>query len=231
MPDLQGYGRLLLDGLVITLGVASVSMFGALVMGLAAAVGKLFAPPLVRAIIEAYMTVVRGIPEFVLLLLFYYGLPTLVQDMVAGFGYNISLRINPFVAGIGTLSLVYAAFACEIYRAAYLAVPRGQHEAAWTLGLPAALTFRTVILPQMMRYALPSLGNLWMVLVKATALVSIIQLPELMRNAEIAARSTRMPFTFYLMACLIYLALTLFSMWGQVRLERWASRGISDGAF
>ncbi len=229
MPDLQGYGWLLLDGMAMTLGVAVASMIGALVVGLAAAMGKLFAPPAGRALIEAYTTVVRGVPELVLLLLIYYGLPTLVKDTLAGFGHDVSLGIDPFAAGIGTLSLIYAAFACEVYRAAYLAVPAGQREAALALGLPPAATFRRVILPQMMRYALPGLGNVWMVLVKATALISIIQLPELMRNADIAARSTRMPFTFFFMACLLYLALTLVSMWGQARLERWASRGISEG--
>lgn len=231
VPDLQGYGGLLLDGLAMTLGVATASMIGAVVVGLAAAAGKLFAPPMGRALIEAYTTVIRGVPEFVLLLLIYYGLPTLLRDLIEDFGYDIFLGIDPLVAGIGTLSLIYAAFACEVYRAAYLAIPVGQREAALALGLSTALTFRRVILPQMMRYALPGLGNVWMVLVKATALISIIQLPELMRNAEIAARSTRMPFTFFFMACLLYLALTLVSMWGQARLERWASRGITGGVF
>jgi His/Glu/Gln/Arg/opine family amino acid ABC transporter permease subunit len=230
MPDFQGYGWLLLDGLAMTLGVAVASMIGALIVGLAAAMGKLFAPPVGCALIEAYTTVIRGVPELVLLLLIYYGLPTLMRDTLAGLGQDVTLRIDPFVAGIGTLSLIYGAFACEVYRAAYLAVPAGQRDAALALGLPPAVTFRSVILPQMMRYALPGLGNVWMVLVKATALISIIQLPELMRNADIAARSTRMPFTFFFMACLLYLALTLVSMGGQARLERWASRGISGGA-
>jgi len=226
VPDLKGYGWLLLDGMVMTLGVATASMIGALAVGLAAAVGKIFAPRAGRALIEAYTTVARGVPELVLLLLIYYGLPTLAQDMLAGLGHDVSLRIAPFIAGIGTLSLIYAAFACEVYRAAYLAVPSDQGEAARALGLSAAQAFRCVILPQMMRYALPGLGNVWMVLLKATALISVIQLPELMRSADVAARSTRLPFTFFFMACLLYLALTLVSMWGQVRLERWALRGV-----
>lgn len=228
MLDLQGYGWLLLDGMVVTLGVALSSMLGVLVVGLGVAVSKLFAPPVMRALTEAYTIVVRGVPELVLLLLIYYGLPTLLQDTLTGLGHDVSLRINPLVAGIGTLTLIYAAFACEVYRAAYLAIPAGQREAGRALGMSAAMTFRTVMLPQMMRYALPGLGNVWMVLLKATALISVIQLPELMRNADIAARSTRMPFTFFFTACLLYLALTLASMWIQARLERWASRGVIE---
>jgi len=230
MPDLQGYGSLLIDGLIMTLGVAIASMVGALILGLAAAAGKLFAPKAGPVLIEGYTTVVRGVPELVLLLLIYYGLPTLVQDTLGGMGHDVTLAINPFVAGIGTLTLIYAAFACEVYRAAYLAVPPGQREAALALGLSSMVTFRKVELPQMMRYALPGLGNVWMVLVKATALISIIQLPELMRNADIAARSTQQPFTFFFMACLLYLSITLVSMWGQGRLETWASRGTTEGA-
>lgn len=225
MPDLEGYGWLLLDGLALTLGVAIASMVGALALGLLAALGKLFAPRAGRALIEVYTTFVRGVPELVLLLLIYYGLPTLVQDTATNMGFDVRLSINPFVAGIGTLTLIYAAFACEVFRAAYLALPSGQREAAYALGLSKSVTFRKVELPQMFRFALPGLGNVWMVLVKATALISIIQLPELMRNADIAARSTRQPFTFFFAACLLYLAITAVSMWGQARLERRAARG------
>ncbi|NIZ14063.1 ABC transporter permease subunit [Phaeobacter sp. HF9A] len=230
MPDLQGYGWLLVDGLKMTLFVAIASMLGTLVLGLIAALGKIFASKWVRYLIEAYTTVVRGVPELVLLLLIYYGIPTLLQDSIGAMGYDVTIPINPFVAGIGTLTLIYAAFACEVYRAAYLAVPLGQHDAAQSLGLPPKIAFRKVILPQMMRYALPGIGNIWMVLIKATALISIIQLPELMRNADIAARSTRQPFTFFFMACLLYLVITLVSMFLQARAERWAKRGIFEGA-
>jgi His/Glu/Gln/Arg/opine family amino acid ABC transporter permease subunit len=228
MFELQEYGWLLLDGLVLTLGVAIAAMMGALALGLLAAMGKLFAPRAGKLLIEAYTTLVRGVPELVLLLLIYYGLPTLVQNMAGKAGLDLSLSINPFVAGIGTLTVIYAAFACEVFRAAYLALPPGQREAAYALGLNSVTTFRKVELPQMMRYALPGLGNVWMVLIKATALISIIQLPELMRNADIAARSTRQPFTFFFAACVLYLAITAVSMWVQARLERWAARGTSE---
>lgn len=214
----------------MTIIVSVSSMVCALVVGLLAAIGKLSHARLLRGAIEVYTTIIRGVPELVLLLLIYYGVPTLIQDTASTMGFDVALSINPFAAGIGTLTIIYGAFACEVYRAAYLAVPAGQRDAADALGLDRFLAFRKIVLPQMIRYALPGLGNVWMVLVKATALVSIIQLPELMRNADIAARSTRMPFTFFFAACLLYLVITLISMWGQARMERWARRGVESGA-
>lgn len=230
MLDLQGYGWLLLEGVRMTIIVSVASMACALVVGLVASVGKLSSLAPLRMVLELYTTVIRGVPELVLLLLVYYGFPTLIQDSAAAFGFRVQLSINPFVAGIGTLTIIYGAFACEVFRAAYLAVPVGQREAAEALGLRPFQTFHKVLLPQMIRYALPGLGNVWMVLVKATALISIIQLPELMRSADIAARATRMPFTFFFAACLLYLLITLISMWMQARAEQWARRGVAGGS-
>jgi len=230
MLDLQGYGWLLWDGVQLTVVVSVGSMAGAIVVGLLAALAKL-SPSRTRSfLVDAYTTIVRGIPELVLLLLVYYGIPTLVQDVAAAaLGYRFVITINPFVAGIATITFIYGAFACEVFRGAYLNVPAGQHEAAAALGLNRMAVLSLVILPQVFRYALPGLGNVWMVLVKATALISIVQLPELMRNADVAARATRMPFTFFFAACLIYLAITLASMWVQARAEGWASRGVIGG--
>lgn len=227
--DLRGYGWLLWDGVQLTVIVSVASMAGAIIVGLVAALVRLGRSRVRSGIVGAYTTIMRGVPELVLLLLVYYGVPTLVQDLGAALGYKLVLSINPFAAGIATITFIYGAFACEVFRAAYLNVPAGQHEAAAVLGLKRTVALRLIILPQVFRYALPGLGNVWMVLVKATALISIIQLPELMRNADIAARATRMPFTFFFAACLIYLAITLASMWAQARAEGWASRGVVGG--
>jgi polar amino acid transport system permease protein/arginine/ornithine transport system permease protein len=229
MLDLKGYGWLLWEGVQLTIMVSVVSMAGAIVFGLLAALAKLSQSRPQFLIVEAYTTIVRGVPELVLLLLVYYGAPTLVQDVAAALGYDLVIAINPFAAGIATITFIYGAFACEVFRGAYLNVPAGQHEAAAVLGLSRTASLRFIILPQVFRYALPGLGNVWMVLVKATALISIIQLPELMRNADVAARATRMPFTFFFAACLVYLAITLASMWAQARAEGWASRGVVGG--
>lgn len=227
--DLKGYGWLLWEGVQLTVIVSLASLAGAIIVGLLAALVKLQGSRCQRIAVDTYTSVVRGVPELVMLLLVYYGVPTLIQDAAAALGHAIILNINPFAAGIATITFIYGAFACEVFRSAYLNVPAGQHEAAAVLGLRRATALRLVILPQVLRYALPGLGNLWMVLVKATALISIIQLPELMRNADIAARATRMPFTFFLAACLVYLGITLVSMWTQSRAEAWASRGIVGG--
>ncbi len=226
MIDLQGYGWLLLKGAQLTILVGLASMVIAVLLGLLGSWGKLSANRIARMLAGTYTTVIRGIPELVLILLVYYGIPTLIQDLSAAAGREVLVDLNPFTAGVGTIGFIYGAFATEVFRGAYLAVPKGQIEAARAMGMSTSLTFLRITLPQMWRFALPGLGNVWMVLIKATALISVIQLPELMRNADIASRATRMPFTFYFMASLLYLVITIASMMLQQRAEAWAGRGV-----
>lgn len=226
MIDLQGYGWLLLKGLQLTILVGLASMVIAVFLGLVGAWGKLSGARLARMAAGTYTTVIRGIPELVLILLVYYGVPTLIQDISAAAGRGIIVNLNPFTAGVATIGFIYGAFATEVFRGAYLAVPKGQTESARAMGMSSAMAFRRITLPQMWRFALPGLGNVWMVLIKATALISVIQLPELMRNADVAARATRMPFTFYFVASLLYLGITILSMIVQQRAEAWAGRGV-----
>jgi His/Glu/Gln/Arg/opine family amino acid ABC transporter permease subunit len=195
MLNLNGYSWLLWQGTQLTILVGLFSMVIAIVLGLIGAWGKLVKAKIPRAAADSYTTVFRGIPELVLILLVYYGVPTVIQDLAKAVGREIIIDVNPFVAGVITIGFIYGAFSTEVFRGAYLAVPNGQIEAARSVGMSPARAFRRVILPQMWRYALPGLGNVWMVLIKATALISVIQLPELMRNADIAARATHLPFT------------------------------------
>ncbi len=230
MPELMnGYGWMIIGGLKLTIIVSISSMTVAIVLGLITSILSLSGSTFARYAIATYTTVIRGIPELVLLLLVYYGAPTLIQDLLATSGIDAQINLNPFVAGVATLGFIYGAFSCEVFRAAYLAVPRGQFDSATAMGLTGRQTLAYVIIPQMMRYALPGLGNVWMVLLKATALISIIQLPELMRRTDMAARATREPFTFFLIACLIYVVLTVISMHLQQRAESWANRGVLRG--
>lgn len=226
MIDLEGYGPMLLQGFKMTVLVGVTSMAVAVLLGLFGAWAKLSQPRAVRLAAETYTTVVRGIPELVLILLVYYGVPTLLQDLLALVGVDVVIDLNSFTAGVLTIGFIYGAFSTEVFRGAYLAVPRGQIEAARACGMSQALVVRRVLLPQMWRYALPGLGNVWMVLLKATALISVIELNELMRAANVAAQATRLPFTFFFIAALLYLALTIVSMLLQQRLENWASRGV-----
>ena len=219
----------LIEGLQMTLLVGLVSLALAVVFGLLAAWAKLSSVRPIVFAADTYTTVIRGVPELVLILLIYYGVPTLLQSTVRQWGPGFAdfrLDLDPFAAGTITLGFIYGAFAADVFRGAYLAVPRGQIEAAVASGMSRVLLFRRILFPQMLRFALPGLGNVWMVLIKATALMSVIQLEELMRKAEIAAGATRMPFTFFLAAALLFLAITAVSVVVQGRLERWANRGV-----
>lgn len=227
MIDFKGYEWVFWEGVKVTIAVGLCAAVVALVMGLVGAWGKLSTAALPRALANAYTTIVRGVPELVLILLVYYGGPTLLQDVMTVIaGREVIIDINPFVAGVITIGGIYGAFATEVFRGAYLAIPKGQIEAARASGMRGSLLARRVVLPQMWRFALPGLGNVWLVLIKATALMSVIQLPELTRMADIGARAVRMPFTFYMATAVIYLAITVASMNAQRYAEAWANRGV-----
>jgi len=224
--DLKGYGWMLWDGVQLTLLVGLCSLVVAMAMGLLGAWGKLSRHRVAHGAANTYTTVIRGIPELLLILIVYYGVPTLIQDVLSRFGNDTVIDVNPFLAGVLTIGFIYGAFTTEVFRGAILAVPKGQIEAAYAAGMSPRQMVRRIMLPQVWRFALPGLGNIWMVLIKATALISVIQLPELMRNTDIAARAVRLPFTFYFAASLIYLGITVISMIGQSRIEAWARRGV-----
>lgn len=209
--------------MTVSIGLAAMAV--AVVLGLLGAWGQRSPRPWVRFTVGAYTTVIRGVPELILLLLIYYGAPTLIQDAAQAMGYTVRVHLNPFVAGVITIGFIYGAFATEVFRGAFNAVPEGQREAARAMGMSPLLALRRVALPQALRIALPGLGNVWMVLIKATALVSLIQLEELMRKAKIAANATHQPFTFYVLASLLFLVITIVSVAVQHRAERWANRG------
>ncbi len=225
MLDLEGYGWLLIKGAKLTILVGLGAMVIAVILGLIGAWGKLSKSKTSNALAGTYTTIIRGIPELVLILLVYYGAPTLIQDIASSLGVEILITLNPFAAGVATIGFIYGAFATEVFRGAYHAVPKGQIEAAKACGMSDILTFRRILFPQMLRFALPGLGNVWMVLIKATALISVIQLPELMRNADIAARAIRKPFTCYFAASLVYLTITTVSL----LIQKWAEERVNRG--
>jgi polar amino acid transport system permease protein len=223
MQDLVAYLPLLLQGLRMTLTLAVSTLVIGLLLGMALALAKLSHRAWLSRPAYAVTNFLRGIPEFLVLLVIYFG-GTQVIDGILGAG---TVQVSPFGAGLTALSLIFGAYASETFRAAFQSVPRGQIEAARACGFSGWQTFRIVELPQIWRVAIPGLGNLWQGSVKDTALVSIVGLDDLMRKANQAAQSTREPFTFYFAASLMFLAITLVSMLVIARLERRASRGVA----
>lgn len=226
MIDLKGYGWMLVEGTGMTLKAGLLALGVAILLGLVAAIAKLSKSKALRGVADTYTTVIRGVPELVLLLLVFFGGTILLQKIAAGFGHEGYVEVNAFVAGVLTIGFVYGAFATEVFRGAILAVPKGQIEAAMAAGMNRGLILRRILLPQVWRFALPGLGNVWLVLLKATALMSVVGLDELTRKANIAAGATRQPFTFYLMSALIYVGLTAVSMVVLQHMERRANRGV-----
>ena len=225
MFDLDGYLGIIIGGLKQTLLVGICAMLIALFIGILGAIAKNSSHKILRTSASVYTATIRGIPELILLLMVFYGVPTLAQDIALGMGYDIVLDFNPFIAGVFTLAFIYGAFATEAFRGAMNAVPKGQIEAAYAMGMTPAKMFIRIQLPQTIRFAIPGLSNIWMLLVKATALVSIIQLDDVMRMSKVAANATHKPFTAFLVAAFLYLAITLVSMWVQKILEKRYSRG------
>jgi His/Glu/Gln/Arg/opine family amino acid ABC transporter permease subunit len=223
--SLDGYGHLLLSGASLTLALGVCAMLVALALGMLGALARLSANRMLREVAHAYTTIVRGIPELVLMLLVYYGGTMLLQNAAALWGGEARIDINAFAAGTLVLGFVYGAYATEIFRGAFLAIPKGQIEAAAAFGMASPNVFWRIRLPQAWRFAIPGLGNLWLTLVKATSITSVIGLTELARQADLIKSPTHKPFTTFFYASLLYLALTALSDLGRIRLERWAAIG------
>lgn len=208
--SLKGFGPLLLEGAWMTVKLSLSSLALSVLLGLIGASAKLSSLKLLRMPAQLYTTLIRGVPDLVLMLLIFYSLQTWLTLITVALGWEY-IEINPFVAGVITLGFIYGAYFTETFRGAMLAVPRGQVEAATAYGLSRTQRFRFVMFPQMMRFALPGLGNNWMVILKATALVSIIGLADLVKAAQDAGKSTYQLFFFLVLAALTYLVITSLS--------------------
>jgi arginine/ornithine transport system permease protein len=214
--------------------LAFLSLAVALLLGLVGASAKLSKSRVAVGVATAYTTLIRGVPDLVMMLLFYYGGQVLVNKLSDAIyeAYNIDFffQFDPFISGVVTIGLIFGAYMTETFRGAFLAVESGQIEAARAYGFSRWHTFRRIILPQMLRHALPGIGNNWQVLLKTTALVSIIGLTDMVRVAEEAAKAERMPFHFFIPVAFVYLSLTacseLFIRW----LNKRANVGVVQGS-
>ncbi|WP_409278411.1 ABC transporter permease [Pseudomonas defluvii] len=222
--SLKGFGPLLLKGTWMTINLSLMSLLVSVGLGLLGASAKLSSVRVLRITAQVYTTLIRGIPDLVLMLLIFYSLQTWLTSLTEALEWDY-IEIDPFAAGVITLGFIYGAYFTETFRGAILAVPRGQVEAATAYGLKRFQRFRFVVFPQMMRYALPGIGNNWMVMLKATALVSIIGLADLVKAAQDAGKSSYQLFYFLVLAALIYLMITSAS---NVAL-RWLERRYNAG--
>ncbi|NVD34775.1 ABC transporter permease [Marinobacter lutaoensis] len=234
MFDFKGYGPELLSGAVVTVELAFLSLALALTLGLIGASSKLSGNRVAQGIATFYTTVIRGIPDLVMMLLFYYGgqvgVNAISDYLWETYEIDFFFQFDPFISGVVTMGLIFGAYMTETFRGAFLAVETGQIEAARAYGFTRWHTFRRIMFPQMLRHALPGIGNNWQVLLKTTALVSIIGLTDMVRVAEEAAKAERMPFHFFVPVAAVYLALTagseLFIKW----LDKRANVGVVQGS-
>ncbi len=220
------YQSQLLAGTLMTIKLALVSLIISVLLGLLGAWAKLSGNRVAQKTADVYTTVVRGIPDLVLIMLVFYGGQVTINaigEMSGLWGY---LEISQFIAGVGTIGVIFGAYFTETFRGAIMAIPRGQIEAGISCGMPRLLIFSHIIWPQMVRYALPGFTNNWLVQLKTTALVSVIGLQDLVYNAFTAGRSTGQLFTFMAAALFIYLILTAISDIALRALDRHYSRGV-----
>ncbi len=226
MIDLYGFGDAMLIGAWMTVKVTLAALFLGLCIGLVGAGAKLSRFFLFRYAADAYTTIIRGVPELILILAVYFGGGSLVNAISQSLGHDGYIDVNAFAAGVAALGISFGAYATDVFRGAILAVPKGQIEAAKSFGMGRVVIFRRIMLPQVWRFALPALGNLFLILQKDSSLVSVIGLHEIMRSASIAVGYTKKPFVFYLAAAFIYLGLTVVTATGIQFMEKRVSRGV-----
>ncbi len=220
----EGWGDEIASGVLVTVSLALATLPFGLAAGFVVALGKQSEERSVRLASNIYTTLFRGLPELLTLFLVYYGAQIGVQQVVRLFDARASIEINSFVAGMVALGVVFSSYASEVFLSAFRAIPRGQYEGGYAIGLTRWQTMRLIILPQLVRIALPGLSNLWLILLKDTALVSVIGLSDIIRQTGIAARVTKQAFLFFGVACLLYLALAILSSFAFAAIERWAGK-------
>ncbi|MDT8990022.1 ABC transporter permease [Curvibacter sp. APW13] len=227
---LHGYLPAILGGLVLTLQVSAVSLAIACVFGLIGATAKLSGSRAARWAANIYTTLIRGLPELVLMLLIFYGGQMAINKIAdaQGWGY---IDIPAFAAGVLTIGFIFGAYLTETFRGAILAVPKGQAEAGQAFALTRQQVMFRIVLPQMVRHAIPGFANNWLIMLKASALVSLIGLNDMVNRAGLASASTREPFTFYMAVAVIYLILTSVSIFLLSRLEARFSLGVKKAQF
>lgn len=206
-----GWGGLLLVAALMTLAVTAVALAIGAILGALVAWSKLSGSRIMRTIGGTYTTVFRGVPELLIIYLVYFGGSSAVTAIGKAMGYEGFLGLPSFAAGALAVGIISGAYQAEVYRGAFLAIPKGELEAAQAIGMNRRLRFRRIIGPQVFRFAIPGIGNVWQLSLKDSALVSVTGLADLMRTSQVAAGSTRQHFLFFIVGGCLYLVLTSLS--------------------
>jgi polar amino acid transport system permease protein len=212
------------QGVFVTVSLALATFPIGLAIGFFVAIAKQSGEPSLRLAGNIYTTIFRGLPELVTLFLVYYGAQIVITSIVRIVDPEATVQVNSFISGMVALGFVSSSYSSEVFLSAFRAIPRGQYEGGYAIGLTSAQTMRLVVLPQLIRISLPGLANLWLILLKDTALVSAIGLADTLRQTSIASRVTKEPFLFYGVACLIYLVMAIISSFGIRIIERSVGR-------
>jgi polar amino acid transport system permease protein len=220
----QGWLDDIAYGVFITVSLALATLPFGLLIGFLVALAKNSEEPSLRLAGNIYTTIFRGLPELLTLFIIFFGLQVALQKLFQLFQPGATVDVNAFISGMIALALVFSSYASEVFLSAFKAIPRGQYEGGYSIGLTAGQTMRLVVLPQLIRIALPGLANLWLILLKDTALVSAIGLTDIIRQAYVAARVTQEAFLFFGLATLIYLVLAIISSFGIGAVERAVKR-------
>jgi His/Glu/Gln/Arg/opine family amino acid ABC transporter permease subunit len=223
--NLIRYAPLLAQGALVTVALALLSLALATLLGGLAAAGRIAGGSVTRAVVLGYTTLIRGVPDLVLLLLVYFGGQRLLNTVAEPLGLG-PFTLSPFLAGVLAIGFIYGAYLAETFRGAFLTIHRGQMDAGCALGLHPLALFWTVLLPQIVRFALPGYANVWQVLVKSTAVVSVIGLEDLVGLATDAGQTAREPFVFFAAVLGVYLLITWASTTVFERVEARAQRGM-----
>ncbi|KVV54938.1 ABC transporter permease [Burkholderia territorii] len=204
----EGWGGVLLLAALMTVALTLAALAVGAVIGAAIAAAKLSRHRSARLLGDLYTTVFRGVPELLVIYLFYFGGSTLVTAIGQWFGAEGFIGVPPFVIGALAVGMISGAYQAEVYRAAVLAVSKGELEAARSIGMPRAMVLRRILIPQVLRFALPGIGNVWQLSLKDSALISVTGLAELLRTSQIAANSTHQYFVFFVAGGVLYLLMT-----------------------
>lgn len=223
---LTGYSASLAQASWITIQLAFVSLLVGLILAILFAAGEMSRRKLLSWPTTAFVTIIRGLPELLVVLFIFFG-STQVLFLITG----DFIEVSPFLSGVIALSLIFASYAAQTIRGALKAVPSGQKEAARALGMGQTRTFIKIVLPQAVKHALPGLTNQWLVLLKDTALVSLIGVTDLMKQAQLTSAATHEAFTWYATAAAIYLVITLLTQQVVKRIDnKFSDKQVSTSA-